>query len=107
MWETQVGRLRRFAAKCGDREVKLRAVLLPYIRVDDSMLDRASLHAQVRTALEAVDVEAVDLLPAIVGKEWRELIVNHNDAHPNETAHALFADAIWKVFYARPFPGST
>jgi lysophospholipase L1-like esterase len=100
VWEMQVKRLRWLTAMCRDRGVALRVVILPYIRVDDTQLDRKAIHKQLRTTLEAMNVEVVDLLPTIADKDWRDLIVNRNDAHPNETAHALFADAIWQAIYA-------
>ncbi len=103
-WGTQVGRLQRMAQMCGHNGVAFRVALLPYIRVDDAKLDRQAIHTQVRTALEAIGVEVVDLFPAIHGKDWRGLIVNNNDAHPNEVAHALFADEIWRAIYKELTP---
>lgn len=100
IWGRQVLRLKHFVAICRNRGVVVRAALLPFLRVNDSMLDRASLHAQVRGVLERLGVEVVDLLPKVAGKSWRDLVVNRNDAHPNEKAHAIFANAIWNAFYA-------
>ena len=46
----------------------------------------------------------VDLLPTIAGRDPGDLVVNGHDAHPNEPANELFADAIWQAFYAIPKP---
>lgn len=100
VWKAQVDRLHGLAVTCRERGVTFRAVLLPYIRVDDSKLSRPALHAQVRNALKQISVEVLDVLPVIAGEDWRNLIVNRNDAHPNESAHAIIADAIWDSFYS-------
>jgi hypothetical protein len=40
------------------------------------------------------------MLPVLNGRDAAELMVNSYDAHPNEAAHALFADAVVREFYS-------
>ena len=42
--------------------------------------------------------------PAVASIEINQLIVNRRDAHPNERAHGLFAEAVWQAFYAGAEP---
>lgn len=39
----------------------------------------------------------VDLLPTVEAEAHDRLVVNRRDAHPNELANRLFADAIWNA----------
>ena len=60
-----------------------------------------TLHAALARFFEVSGVPVVDLLPVLAGHDPAELVVSHHDAHPNEQAHALFAEAIRQAFYAR------
>ena len=88
------------ARHCKDQGVRYRVVLLPYIRTSGEKFQPAPLHDKLRRFFEANRVPVVDLLPVISQIPTSELVVNTNDAHPNEKAHALFAEAIWDSFYA-------
>jgi hypothetical protein len=35
----------------------------------------------------------------VAGIDPADLIVNSHDAHPNEHAHSLYAEATWNAFY--------
>lgn len=92
--------IREIILSCRSRGVILRAVLLPYIRIGGDRFQPASVHAELRRYLEANGVDVVDLLPVIADHDPKELVVSGHDTHPNEKAHALFANAIWRDFYA-------
>ncbi len=85
---------------CHTRGTALRAVLLPFIRTGGEKFDITAVHDDIRGFFEANGVPVLDLLPAIEGRDPAELVVNIRDAHPNEPAHGLFADAILEAFYA-------
>lgn len=85
---------------CRDRNVTLRVVLLPFIRTQGVKFSSERIHAIVRQHFEKSGIEVLDLLPTIANHEPADLMVNRQDAHPNEQAHKLFANAIWRTFYA-------
>ena len=100
LWREQQHRLDEIIEQCRTHEVTLRVVLLPFLRTGGQKFDLATVHAQVREYLLTQDVPVLDLLPLLEGHSPAELVVNSADAHPNERAHALFANAIWDAFYA-------
>ncbi len=107
IWRRHQRQLGDITRVCADNEVTFRVVLLPFIQTGGERLIPERLHEVVRRFFEANNVEVVDLLPTILGQDPRELVVNARDPHPNETAHRLFAEAIWQAFYATPIPART
>ena len=85
---------------CKDRGVTLRVVLLPYIRTGGEKFHMSGIHATLGKFFEVNETQVLDLLPALARHDPDELVVNSQDAHPNELAHQLFAEAIWERFYA-------
>jgi lysophospholipase L1-like esterase len=56
----------------------------------------AAVHEQViRAAHEAGIESVVDLAPAFSSETPRDLWVSVDDAHPNERAHRILADAMY------------
>jgi lysophospholipase L1-like esterase len=53
-----------------------------------------ALHAELIAACRDRGIEAVDLLPAFLGHDERELWVHRVDMHPNAAGHALIAGAL-------------
>lgn len=80
--------------------IKLRVVLVPFLKVGGSRLDQAAVHGRMRSVLEALSIEVVDLLEAVQGIPPDELVVSAQDAHPSARAHALFADAVFQAFFS-------
>ncbi len=101
IWRAHQEQLLGIIGQCRDRGVAIRVVLLPFLRTAGQKFDRASLHSTLRGFFEANDVPVVDLLPTVADKPAESLIVNSVDAHPNEIAHRLFADAIWSALYVK------
>ncbi|MGB2984953.1 MAG: SGNH/GDSL hydrolase family protein [Phycisphaerae bacterium] len=89
---------------CRDQGVTIRAVLLPFILTRGEKFQPTSVHAMLRRFFEAGQVAVLDLLPTIAGEDPADLVVNGHDAHPNEQANELFAEAIWNAFYATAAP---
>lgn len=100
----QQDRLGVIIKKCRDEGVTLRVALMPYIRIGGTRLKPTNLHKRLATFFETNGVQVVDLLPVLVGQDAAELVVNAHDAHPNARAHELFADTIWRAFYAGDSP---
>ncbi len=92
--------LEQIITTCRAHHVELRVALLPFLRTQGQRFQTTEVHAILLRFFEAHRVPVVDLYPAIEGAPADQLVVNRQDAHPNERAHGLFADAIWKAFYA-------
>ena len=100
IWRHQREQLDDIIRQCRDNGVRLRVVLLPFIQTAGKEYDAERLHATLGEFFETRHVQVLDLLAAIAGRDPDELVINRRDAHPNERAHRLFADAIWEGFFA-------
>ena len=98
------GQLRDIMTYCRGHGVILRVILLPFIRTSGDAFDSETIHGRVGQFLVTEGIEVLDLLPTIAGRDPADLVVNPRDAHPNELAHSLFAEAIRQAFYARSSP---
>jgi lysophospholipase L1-like esterase len=99
IWRRHQEQLYNIIRHCRDHDVTLRVVLLPYIRTTGEKFQPAKLHATLAQFFDTNGVQVVDLLPSIAPFDPADLMVNGHDAHPNEKANELFADAIWQAFY--------
>jgi lysophospholipase L1-like esterase len=100
MWRRHQQQLYAMIRHCQERNVTFRAVLLPFIHTGGGKYQADALHAMLRHFFETNQVDVVDLLPVVVARDPAELVVNNYDAHPNELAHQLFAEAIRQGFYS-------
>lgn len=103
IWQKHEIQLNVLLQQCKENDVQFRVALLPYIVTSGEKFQPEKLHHTLRRFFEVNLIEVVDLLESISDVTPNELVVNSNDAHPNEKAHARFAEAIWKAFYQ---PGS-
>ena len=99
VWSAHVGQFRDIGAECRERGVAFRAAVLPFLRTGGKKFRAELVHQRVGAALRDAGADVVDLLPVPAGAEPGTLIVNSLDAHPNEAAQRMIADAIWKAFY--------
>jgi lysophospholipase L1-like esterase len=102
IWRRHQEQLNAIIGHCRENGVTLHVALLPFIRTSGDKFHIADLHALMRRFFEVNQTPVVDLYPAIAGLPAEDLVVNRVDAHPNERAHKLFAEAIWRAFYAQP-----
>lgn len=99
IWNRQTRILDDLIRFCRDRDVTLRAALLPFLRVWGERFDAGRIHRQLAEFFTARGVPVVDLLPTLAGHDPTALMVNDYDPHPNELANRLFAEAMWKTFW--------
>src|SRR5262249_7492189 len=95
IWARQRGRLNGVKAWCDEHQAKFAVVVFPFLvnfRKDYVFED--AHHALMDFCAEP-KIPALDLLPAYRGVEGTSLVVGAFDAHPNEAAHRIAADAIW------------
>jgi hypothetical protein len=88
---------------CRERGVVFRVALLPFLRTQGTKFDQQKIHDQLRQQFEGDQVPVIDLLDVIRNRDAADLVVNSVDPHPNEVAHRLFADRLWK-FWQSPDP---
>jgi hypothetical protein len=75
---------------------KLRVMTFPFLHALGANYPFRSVHAQLDTAWRELGVPHLDLLETFSGFTPQALTVNPHDAHPNELAHRLAADALNK-----------
>lgn len=102
IWKRHQSDLGRIIAACKEKNVTLRVALLPFLHTSGEKYQAERLHQTLRAFFETNHVEVVDLLSAVAGRSAGELDVSRIDAHPNATAHALFAQTIQQAFYPTP-----
>ena len=103
IWGEHRRRLERMAQFCRERGVVFRVALLPFLRTQGTKFDQQKIHDQLRQQFEGDQVPVIDLLDVIRNRDAADLVVNSVDPHPNEVAHRLFADRLWK-FWQSPDP---
>jgi len=99
VWREHQNDLGSIIQQCREKNATFRAVLLPFILTGGTRFDARAVHQRLRNFFELNHVPVADLLPVIEGRNPKNLVVNGHDAHPNELANELFAEAIWKAFY--------
>ena len=81
------------------------AVLFPDLHdLDARRYPFRAVHGRVLEAAERSRIPMLDLFPVYENRAARDLVVAADDAHPNELAHALAADAIYDFLVTRYEP---
>ncbi len=91
LWQIEMIGLTAFDNMTRIRGGRLLVVTLPYM---DAAARFRSAHDQLARFWQAKGVPHLDLLPIYSNVPPAKLVVNAHDAHPNEYAHALAAEAI-------------
>jgi len=88
--------LRKIRTASVDRGIPIALVVFPLFQGQmDSTYPYFDLHARVRAMEETLGIPVLDLFDTYRGVDGRRLaVVPFTDAHPNELAHRLAADAI-------------
>ena len=94
VWRRQKRILRRFAHLADERGIRFRVVTFPFLHALGPGYTYAPVHERLGGLWRALGVPHLDLLDVYADMRPDELVVNRFDAHPNERAHALAADAI-------------
>jgi tetratricopeptide (TPR) repeat protein len=112
LWEEQQRRLKELRDLVEANGGRLLAVTFPFLHAPlDNHYEFRSAHRQLAECWRTLSVPHLDLLPVYEGLPPRQLVVNRFDAHPNEFAHRLAANAIQRFLddnlAARPVSPST
>jgi len=93
-WDEQRARLHKFHEIVESRGGRLAVVTFPLLHDLGPGYRFRDAHRRLAEFWRAERVPALDLLATYDGRDARDLVVGRFDAHPNETAHALAAEAI-------------
>jgi len=94
IWDQQQERLKGFHDSCHDAGGRLSVVIFPFMHLLGPDNSYKPTHEKIDQFWHAIDVPCLDLLPTFEQHASENLTVNRYDAHPNERAHAIAADAI-------------
>jgi len=104
-WEIQQKRLKRLLDIVQSHGARLSVVTFPFLNAIGPKYEYGFIHEELDRFWKGLNVAHVDLLSTYTNYKSSELTVNSHDAHPNEKAHQLAADAInrelWPVLADR------
>lgn len=96
IWDAQQERLRELRNQCQAAGGRLQVVIFPFVHALGPTNQYRPIHGKLARFWQESDVPYLDLLPTLEEHASESLMVNRYDAHPNERAHAIAADAIVK-----------
>lgn len=96
LWAKQQERLKTFQQLVQSRGGRLKVVTYPLFHNLGPAYPYRSVHEQLNRFWQELNVPHLDLLPCYDGMPGKELVVNPYDAHPNEKANRLAANAVEK-----------
>jgi len=94
LWEEQKRRLTELKVVVESHGGQLSVVVFPFLHSLGSSYEFQPVHDALGSFWRTSNVPYLDLLPIYHSVSARKLTVNSFDAHPNEFAHALAAEAI-------------
>ncbi|MHC4878200.1 MAG: SGNH/GDSL hydrolase family protein [Planctomycetota bacterium] len=95
-WGRFVALLQGVREVCRERDVDFTIVVFPFLHNLGPDYPFREIHAQIRRGCDDLQIRCVDLEPALNQHSDETLTVNPFDAHPNELAHSIVADALLK-----------
>lgn len=93
-WLAMRGQFEAIRRRCADAGIDLRIVLFPFLHQLGPGYRFVEAHRLLVEYCSQAGVPVLDLLPVLEPHAHEGLTVNRFDAHPNERAHALAAEAI-------------
>jgi Flp pilus assembly protein TadD len=93
-WELITPLLKAMRDMVRDRGGEFSVVTFPSVQLICSNYEFRDVHQRLNDFWRSLEVPHLDLLPVYEPYTFRQLMVNAYDAHPNEFAQALAADAI-------------
>jgi hypothetical protein len=98
-WEKQQARLNELRDFVQSHGGHLTVVTFPFLHALGSNYEYGFVHDELNQLWSNLHVPQLDLLPVYAGHNASELTVNAHDAHPNELANKLAAEAINRVLW--------
>jgi len=106
-WNRVRNLLREMHHACAAQGVDFRMVIFPFVREVGENYPFRAAHQRVVEFCQAEKIPVLDLEPVFRPHAGEDLVVSRFDAHPNERAHAIAAEAIENQLLAdffRPAP---
>ena len=94
VWELQKQRLKFLRDTVHSRGGQLLVVTFPFLHALGQDYEYRSIHRRLNEHWRELDVPHLDLLSVYESSHPDEVVVNSHDAHPNEWAHKMAAEAI-------------
>jgi len=94
LWDVQTARLRGIADLVRSHDARLMVVTFPFLHAIGDDYAYRDVHGKLGAFWNELGVPHLDLLPVFEEHKPGKLVVGKVDAHPNEFAHELAADAI-------------
>lgn len=98
-WLKQQARLKELRDLVQSHGGHLSVVTFPFLHALGPGYDYGFVHDELNNFWSSLQVPHLDLLPVCAGHTASELTVNAHDAHPNELASRLAAEAINRVLW--------
>jgi hypothetical protein len=95
IWAKQRARLDELIRWCKEEKADLAVAVFPFLNDLGPGYTFENAHKVLMDYFQERGVPAIDLLPVFRQHASEGLTVNPFDAHPNERAHRIAADAIW------------
>jgi len=93
-WERQASEFRQLRDLVEEHGGRLSVVIFPFLHALGQNYEYQVAHDKVAGLCQELNIACLDLLPIYRDMPARSLTVNPFDAHPNELANQLAADAI-------------
>ncbi|HEV3304726.1 MAG TPA: SGNH/GDSL hydrolase family protein [Planctomycetaceae bacterium] len=93
-WQRVQGLLANVHRQCVDQGVDFRMVIFPFVSAVGESYPFREAHARIVEFCKAEKIPVLDLEPVFRTHAGEDLVVSRFDAHPNERAHAIAAQAI-------------
>lgn len=102
-WEGLRRKLDELHRDCQSHGVDFRMVIFPFLHNLGPNYPFHDVHQQLREYCESRKIPVLDLEPVLMPHVAEGLTVNRFDAHPNERAHAIVADALKDMLFSDLF----
>ncbi len=93
-WEGMNRKLDELSEYCASKKIDLRIVIFPFLHNLGPKYPFDAAHEKISTYCREANLRCLDLKPVLVPHVQEGLTVNRFDAHPNERANALAAQAM-------------
>jgi hypothetical protein len=94
VWARHRQEIEELAGYCRERHIRLLAVIFPML---PDVAGSAPLSAKVAQAFEEAGAQVLDLSPVLAGRDPKDMVVNANDAHPNEALNREVAGMLYPL----------
>lgn len=102
-WDGLKRKLDQLRDNCRDHQVDFRMVIFPFLHNLGPDYPYHAVHEKLRQYCEEAEIPVLDLEPVLLPHASEGLTANRDDAHPNERAHALVAEALKEQLFADLF----